>query len=119
MIILCITPIKHLDGVYSHLKTFGKVDYLPDIKKEEMIELGLEEYDIIFCNPNKQPFVLNKETLGSFGGKIVTASTGLNHIDMNYCEEENIEVLSLTKDYDLINDLPSTSELAFGLMIVI
>ena len=25
--------------------------------------------------------------------------------------------MSLTKDYNLINDLPSTSELAFGLMI--
>ena len=32
-------------------------------------------------------------------------------------EESNIEIFSLTKDYDLINNLPSTSELAFGLMI--
>ena len=31
----------------------------------------------------------------------------------------NIKVLSLTKDYDLINDLPSTAELAFGLMLSI
>ena len=28
-----------------------------------------------------------------------------------------IEIYSLTKDYDLINDLPSTSELAFGLLL--
>ena len=29
----------------------------------------------------------------------------------------DIEVWSLKKDYELINDLPSTSELAFGLMM--
>ena len=48
---------------------------------------------------------------------INTASTGLNHIDLNYCNENNIEVVSHKNDLDLINDLPSTSELAFGLMM--
>ena len=38
---------------------------------------------------------------------------------MDYCKSNNIKVLSLTKDYDLINDLPSTAELAFGLMLSI
>mgnify|MGYP001223714690 CR=1 FL=1 len=41
----------------------------------------------------------------------------MNHIDIDYCENNDIKVLSLTKDYDLINNLPSTSELAFGLML--
>jgi D-3-phosphoglycerate dehydrogenase len=117
MKILCITPIKHLEGAYEHLETFGQVDYKPEIKKEEMIETNLDEYDIIFCNPNKQPFVLNKETLGRFEGKIITASTGLNHIDIVYCQKEGIEILSQKEDYGLINYLPSTSELAFGLML--
>ena len=48
---------------------------------------------------------------------INTCSTGLNHIDLDFCKKNNIEVWSLKKDYDLINDLPSTSELAFGLMM--
>ena len=41
----------------------------------------------------------------------------MNHIDLNYCNENNIEVVSHKNDLDLINDLPSTSELAFGLMM--
>jgi D-3-phosphoglycerate dehydrogenase len=117
MKILCITPIKHLEGAYEHLESRGVVDYHPNINFEEMAKISLASYDAIFCNPNKQPFVLNKKTLKGFKGKIVTASTGLNHIDITYCEKKGIEVLSLTKDYDLINDLPSTSELAFGLML--
>ena len=47
---------------------------------------------------------------------INTASTGLNHIDLDYCKKNKIDVWSLKEDYELINDLPSTSELAFGLM---
>jgi len=41
----------------------------------------------------------------------------MNHIDVDYCNKEGIKIYSLTKDYDLINDLPSTSELAFGLLL--
>ena len=48
---------------------------------------------------------------------INTASTGLNHIDLDYCKSSGIDVWSLKEDYGLINDLPSTSELAFGLMM--
>jgi D-3-phosphoglycerate dehydrogenase len=36
---------------------------------------------------------------------------------MKYCKENNIEVWHLAKDYELINQLPSTAEHAFGLML--
>jgi len=119
MKILCITPIKHLEGIYEQLNCFGKVDYNPDPKKDEMKKKNLRPYDIIFCNPNKQQFVLNQETLGNFRGKILTASTGLNHIDIEYCKKRGIEVLSHTKDNELIDDLPSTAELAFCMLLSI
>jgi D-3-phosphoglycerate dehydrogenase len=41
----------------------------------------------------------------------------MNHIDQEYCNSNNIKIYSLTKDYELIKQLPSTSELAFGLML--
>ena len=34
--IVCITQLKHLDGVYDLLKEFGYVTYVPDITKEEL-----------------------------------------------------------------------------------
>ena len=117
MRILCLTPINHLDKVYNYLNSFGRVDYLPDSPTNIIRDMvSTLNYDVIFCNPNKQNYMLDEYILKHFNGTILTASTGLNHINTNYCKQRNIKVLSLTKDYDLLNDLPSTAELAFGLM---
>ena len=93
MKILCLTPIKHLDGIYEYLESFGKVSYAPELDRVDFNFLNMEDYDVIFCNPNKQKYLLNKKTLGNFSGTILTASTGLNHIDIDYCKEKNIKVL--------------------------
>ena len=108
MKIICITQVKHLKGIARHLESFGTVDYFEETSKDNLIKIMSENtYDVIFCNPNKQRFILNEDILSNHKGKtILTASTGLNHIDVKYCESNNIKVLSLTKDYDLINDLP-------------
>ena len=116
MNILCLTPIKHLDGIYDYLESFGEVYYNPDLNKDEFNFLHMGDYDVIFCNPNKQKYLLNEETLGEFNGTILTASTGLNHIDIDYCKSKDIKVLSHKEDMSLLEHLPSTAELAFGLM---
>ena len=116
---ICITPIKHLKGVYGKLNSITELAYLPNINKNELKKILFEEsFEYLFTNPNKQNFLLDEETLGDSNIKVInTCSTGLNHIDLNYCEENDIDVWSLKTDYELINDLPSTSELAFGLMM--
>tara|TARA_Y100000004_G_scaffold196926_1_gene268804 strand:- start:1021 stop:1938 length:918 start_codon:yes stop_codon:yes gene_type:complete len=120
MKILCLTPIKHLDGVYEHLESFGTVDYHPSLSKESIRGLIHSfDYDVIFCNPNKQNYLLDEYILNKFNGTILTASTGLNHIDLDYCSKRDIKVLSHKGDMELINQLPSTAELAFGLMLSI
>ena len=119
MKILCITPIKHLSGVFEELSKHGDVEYQPDFTRSDLKSyLNKNDVDWIFTNPNKQNFILDESILEGSGIKgINTASTGMNHIDLNFCEKNNIEVWSLKDDYELINDLPSTSELAFGLMM--
>lgn len=120
MKIVCITPIKHLDEVYERLEQYGEVIYVPEISKLELTTLLSETSDIeyLFTNPNKQNFILDEEVLKNSNIKVInTCSTGLNHIDMDYCERNNVEVWSLKEDFELINDLPSTAELSFGLMM--
>ena len=119
MKILCITPVKHLDGVYEKLQSYGEVIYKPEVDRNELkILLDTTGADYLFTNPNKQNFILDKEVLQFGFLKVInTCSTGLNHIDTDYCKENKIDVWSLKEDYELINDLPSTSELAFGLMM--
>ena len=78
MKIVCITPIKHLDGVYERLEQYGEVIYVPEISKLELTTLLSETPDIeyLFTNPNKQNFILDEEVLKNSNIKVInTCST--------------------------------------------
>lgn len=118
MKIVCITPVDHLFRVKSILESKGEVIYRPHIKKQELSDLLDEDKDIdtIFTNPNKQGFVLDASVIGHSSIRtICTASTGLNHIDIDFCRFKNIRVCSLTTDYEFLNTIPATAEHAFAL----
>jgi len=119
MKIAVITPIRHLDGVYELLQTKGEVFMLEEGDINEVRELLIKEnIDTILCNPNQQTYKIDYSLLYNTNVSLInTCSTGMNHIDVDYCKTEGIKIYSLTKDYDLINNLPSTSELAFGLLL--
>jgi D-3-phosphoglycerate dehydrogenase len=119
MKIAVITPIQHLKGLIDILQTKGEIFLNETSTKFEVRETLLKEnIDTIICNPNQQTYIIDKELLeGTKVTLINTCSTGMNHIDLKYCKDNNITIYSLTKDYQLINQLPSTSELAFGLMV--
>ena len=94
MNILCMTPIEHLDGALNLINQFGEVTYLPNILKNE-VNAKLIENKIthIFTNPNKQNFILNAELLSNTSVQVInTCSTGLNHIDKQYCTDNNIDI---------------------------
>jgi lactate dehydrogenase-like 2-hydroxyacid dehydrogenase len=118
--ILCITPVKHLEGVYEEMSKYGNIIYKPNIKESQLITTlsKNKNINIIYCNPNRQNFRLEKTNLEKSSIKaIFTASTGTNHIDIEYCNSKKIKIVSYKKDKKIINKLPSTSELAVGLMI--
>jgi len=117
--ILCTTPINHLEGLS---KKFGKLIYKPNINYVRLKKLLQKNKNInsIFCNPNRQGYILDKLVLKNSSIKLInTASTGTNHINLKDCKQLKIKVISLAKDFDLLKKLPSTSELAFGLMIAL
>jgi D-3-phosphoglycerate dehydrogenase len=119
MKIAVTTPVRHLKEVFKLLHTKGEVFLYEESSKSEVRE-GLLKYsiDTILCNPNQQTYRIDQELLEGTNVKVIdTCSTGLNHIDIDYCKRSNIEIYSLTKDYDLIEQLPSTAELAFGLLL--
>ncbi len=118
--IICTTPIDHLKGLKKNLKKRGKLIYKPNVNKTELKKIlkKNKKINIIFCNPNRQGYILDKDILKNSSVKLInTASTGLNHINQEDCKKLKIKILSLTKDIKLIRKLPSTSELSFGLMI--
>lgn len=119
MKIAVITPVKHLSDIEDLLSTKGEIFYLEEGTKSEVRDLLLKEnIDTILCNPNQQTYKIDQELLDNTVVSLInTCSTGMNHIDQEYCKLNGIKIYSLTQDYELINNLPSTSELAFGLLL--
>jgi D-3-phosphoglycerate dehydrogenase len=117
--IAVITPVRHLKGVVDLLQSKGDVVFYETASKEEVRGLLLQTtVDTLVCNPNQQTYKIDKELLENTSIKTINScSTGLNHIDLDYCKKNNIEIQCHKNDYELINQLPSTSELAFGLML--
>ncbi len=118
MNILCITPVKHLPSVEKNLKMLGNLKIYEDVFIEE-IKDEFAEAEVIFTNPNKAKFFLGKEVLDlSPKLKIIcTASTGTNHIDMELMKKNDIEVISITKELSVIENISSTAEHALALTL--
>ena len=119
MKIAVITPVSHLKGIIDLLNSKGEVFLLEEGNKNQVRKLLLKEnIDTIVCNPNQQSYKIDKELLNNTKVNLINScSTGLNHIDLHYCKKHNIKIQCHKNDYELINQLPSTSELAFGLML--
>ncbi len=89
--------------------------YIPEEVRRKLLDT---DSNIIVCNPNKQSYIIDEEMLEGTNVQVVnTCSTGLNHIDVDYCEKNNIIVQHHKNDMRLLNELPSTAELAFGLLL--
>ncbi len=117
--IAVITPVKHLKGIKDLLESKGQVFYLEEGTKNQIRNLLLSNHiDTIVCNPNQQFYKIDEELLNATHVTLInTCSTGLNHIDLDYCKNNNIKIQCHKNDLELINQLPSTAELAFGLML--
>ena len=117
--IAVITPVSHLKGIINLIQSKGEVFLHEEASKNQIRDLVLtHNIDTLICNPNQQTYKIDKELLENTSIKTINScSTGLNHIDLDYCKENNIEIQCHKNDYDLINELPSTSELAFSLML--
>lgn len=119
--IICITPVKHIKGAYETLQECGTVYYESSISADELKKTLIDEkINCIFTNPNKQRFKIDKAILSQTAVEIVcTASTGLSHIDIDYCNKNEIKIISLTCDYDIITKITSTAEMSFALMMAL
>jgi phosphoglycerate dehydrogenase-like enzyme len=117
--ILVITPVRHIKGVSEQLEHLGDVTYMEDPTFGEVMNC-IDQYDVIFTNPNKSRIFLGKDIIdaGVCLKVICTASTGTNHIDKSYAFEKGLTILALTEERDVINKISSTAELSFALTLV-
>ncbi len=116
--ILSITPISHIKNVKKELKKIGKLKILNDPTKNDVLKI-VSNFDAIFTNPNKSKVFLGKSIMDkAVNLKVIsTASTGTNHIDLNYAKKKKIKVLSLKKEKKTTNKISSTAEHALALTL--
>lgn len=115
--LLICTPIKNIKGLYEKLNKFFILTYKP-IASENQLK-NLNQFDYIFTNPNMSKikfdkfFLIKCEKLKA----ICTASTGTNHIDLQYMKDNKIRLIYLRNNKKVINKISSTAEHAFALMM--
>jgi D-3-phosphoglycerate dehydrogenase len=120
MNIICITPILEIGGLYDRLESMSdNFIYEPDIDRDTLKTLlKVSGVDYIFTNPNKQNYMLDGDLLQDGQVKVIcTVSTGTNHIDLKYCEDNGIKIISITNDHDVIDKISSTAEHTLALML--
>ncbi len=111
--ILVITPVKHIENIVERLSELGHLFIVDDPSVADLHKLDFKPH-VLFTNPNKSKVYLGEESLQQFESLecIVTASTGLVHIDLDYCNRKGIAVISITKELDTLKEISSTAELA-------
>lgn len=104
----------YTDQARGLLAKVGVVDDFKGIQSELQERIG--DYDIVVVGLG---FRFDRQLLerATKLRLIVTATTGLDHIDLEYAKERSIEVISLRGETDFLDSITSTAELAVGLMI--
>lgn len=112
--ITCLTPVDDIPGILERLNKLGKLNYLPNVDKNEARKV-CKNSEVIFVNPNQLTFRIDSDFLKDSKIKyVITASTGTNHIDVDL-----VEVISLTQQMDIIERISSTAEHAFALTLAL
>lgn len=119
MKLICITPVDQIPDFKNLLQSKFETSFINSPTKNDLRNhLKKKDIDIIFTNPNQQGFKIDKSLLdGTIVKYICTASTGTNHIDIDYCNNNGINVISITKEIDTLRLISSTAELAFCLLL--
>ena len=83
---------------------------------KDLLKLNLKYFDGILIRFNTK---ISKELLSKNKNIrfILSPTTGLDHIDIEYCKKEKIKIYNIKNDKAFLDQLPGTAELTFALML--
>lgn len=110
MIVLITEPDDYCNDALSIYEDFGKL-YLG--RQEKNIEHSVEIL-VVRLGINLNECVLHEFPNLKY---IISPTTSLSHVDLNYCLSRSIEVLSLADVMEKIVGITATSELTIGLIL--
>lgn len=114
--ILNVEPDQYSDDARSILKKIGHL-VEQNMERTELLA-RIREFDILIVRLRHQ---VNAEMLNAAPSLkvIVSAATGLDHIDMESAVQKNIAVLSLRGEVEFLRSIPATAELTWGLLLAL
>jgi D-3-phosphoglycerate dehydrogenase len=114
--ILNIEPEGYCDEARDILTQLGEVVETP-LQRIELLK-KLPGYDVLIVRLTHQ---IDREVIdaGSCLKIIVTATTGLDHIDMDYARSKGITVLSLYGETEFLSTVNATAEYTWALLLAL
>lgn len=112
--VLCLWDISFCPWVLDSLKRVAIVDVKPPDR--QWVLQHIHEYDAIFVSlmvPMDEEIISRATRLK----KLITCSTGLDHLDLRALESRGIELQSIKTDFDLLDQVTATAELAWALAL--
>ncbi len=116
MRILNVEPDQYSDDARSILRAIGHL-VEQNMERAELLD-RIHEFDILIVRLKHQ---VDAELLSAAPDLkvIVSATTGLDHIDMDHAAQKNIAVLSLRGEVEFLRSIPATAELTWGLLLAL
>ena len=117
--VLCAAPMHFLSHIKEIYEKELDVTYLYPSTKDD-VKSAIVEYDAFIPDPGAK-YRIDDEILSVSDNlkKIVTPSTGTDHIDLNFCADHEISVSSLRGAEDVIKNIHASAEFSFVLLMSI
>lgn len=114
--ILNCEPDHYSSEALKILESLGRVDLMP-VTRQQLLE-SISDYDVLIV---RLGFQIDREVFESAQKLkvIVSATTGLDHIDLQVADEHAVRVLSLKGEVEFLRSIPATAELTWGLLLAL
>jgi D-3-phosphoglycerate dehydrogenase / 2-oxoglutarate reductase len=109
-----LEPDNFSEFSLNQLKQIGNVSFL----NNENIEDFISDKQIVYA---RLKYFLGENLLkfAPYLKYICSPTTGLNHFDIEYCKNNNIEIISLKGETDFLKNIKATPEHTLGLIIAL
>ena len=114
--ILNAEPLNYCDEARAILHSIGEL-HERTLTRDELMTC-LKDFDVLII---RLGFQVDREVIdaGQRLKAIVTATTGLDHIDVAYAQSRDIEVLSLKGETNFLRSIPATAEHTWALLLAL
>jgi D-3-phosphoglycerate dehydrogenase / 2-oxoglutarate reductase len=115
--ILNAEALNYSEEARKILLELGNLDEYLQIPRSDLLKI-VGNYEILLV---RLAFQIDREIIDTASKLkiIVTATTGLDHIDLDYAQEKNISVLNLRGQLDFLRTIVATAEHSWALLLAL